>query len=71
MKKSYLFLLMFLASSMLFAQEQILNSFDAADADTNYWQYFDNQGGQHYQTSGSADSAFGWINILLSNCRCC
>jgi hypothetical protein len=63
MKKSYLFLLLFLASSLLFAQEQILNSFDEANADTNYWQYFDGQGGQHYQTSDNADSALGWLNV--------
>ena len=63
MKKSYLFLLMFLASSMMFAQELILNSFDEAHPDTNYWQYFDAAGGQHYVASVSADSAFGWINV--------
>ena len=63
MKKSLLIVLMFLVGGVLFAQEQILNSFDAEQADTNYWQFFDNQGGQHYQTSFNADSALGWINI--------
>ena len=63
MKKSYLIILIFLATGILFGQEQILNSYDAAEADTNYWQFFDNQGGQHYQTSDGADSALGWINF--------
>jgi len=63
MKKSLLTILMFLLSGILFGQEQIINSFDVAPTDTNYWQYFDNQGGQHYQTSDGADSALGWINI--------
>lgn len=61
MRKSYLTVLLFLLGGYLFAQEQIINSFDAEHPDTNYWQYFDNQGGQHYQTSENADSALGWM----------
>lgn len=63
MQKAYLTILFFLFAGFLFAQEQTINSFDTADPDTNYWQYFDNQGGQHYQTSDNADSAKGWINV--------
>ncbi|MBU2492920.1 MAG: T9SS type A sorting domain-containing protein [Bacteroidetes bacterium] len=63
MKKILLSFLIIFFSTVLFAQEQVLNSFDQADPDTNYWAYFDNHGGQHYQTSASADSAKGWINI--------
>lgn len=46
-----------------FAFGQVINNFDTAAADTNYWMWFDNQGGQHYQTNSSADSAKGWILI--------
>lgn len=63
MKKSFFILFFFLVSSGLFAQEQILYSFDAADPDTNFWAYFDNHGGQHYQTSVSADSLKGWMVV--------
>ena len=63
MKKTLTLLVLFLFAGSFMAQEQILNSYDAAPADTNYWQYFENHGGQHYQTSESADSAEGWLNI--------
>ncbi len=42
---------------------QTINNFDTASPDTNYWAFFDNHGGQHYETSTSADSAKGWIKI--------
>lgn len=63
MKKNLFIFIFLLITSGLLAQEQILFSFDEADPDTNFWAYFDNHGGQHYQTSVSADSALGWINI--------
>lgn len=40
---------------------QMINNFDVASPDTNYWAFFDNHGGKHYQTNGNADSAKGWI----------
>jgi len=43
--------------------QQMINSFDQAPADTNYWAYFDNHGGKHYQTNTNADSAKGWILV--------
>lgn len=63
MKKALTLLVLFFFAGSFMAQEQIINSFDEAPSDTNYWQYFDNHGGQHYQTSESADSAEGWLNL--------
>lgn len=63
MKKILLSFLIMLFSTVLFAQEQLINSYDQADPDTNYWAFFDNHGGKHYQTSASADGSKGWINI--------
>lgn len=63
MKKYYLIFLMFLTAGLLFGQEQTINSFDTADADTNYWVFHENHGGQHYETSAAADSAEGWLNV--------
>ena len=51
---------------MMFAQEQILNSFDEFHPDTNYWEYFETTG-KHYQVSVSADSALDWIKYIISN----
>ncbi|MDW7680058.1 MAG: sugar-binding protein [bacterium] len=53
----------FLVAITSIALGQLVNNFDSAPADTNYWAYFDNHGGQHYQTSDNADSAKGWILI--------
>lgn len=63
MKKLLTVAFLMLSMNLLFGQEFLLNSFDAASADTNYWAYFDNHGGQHYQTSVSADSALGWLTL--------
>lgn len=62
MKKLFLgcLFLLFISSAVM---AQMVNNFDVASADTNYWMYFDNQGGQHYQTNGNADSSKGWIVI--------
>ena len=50
-------------------QAQVINNFDAAPADTNYWEYFDpiTEGGtatvaDHYAVSTNADPELGWIN---------
>ena len=42
---------------------QVINNFDAASADTNYWAFFANHGGKHYQTNGLASDENGWIKI--------
>lgn len=65
---SRIFLLILLVPLLLFAQEQVLwDDFDAAPADTNFWAWFDNHGGQHYQTNDNADSAYGWIHYDYVN----
>lgn len=51
------------------ANAQMINSFDSAPADTNYWEFYDPvQEGHatstftgHYATSTNADSSLGWI----------
>jgi len=63
MKKLLTFSILILFSVMLSAQSQQLNSYDSAPADTNYWAFFDNHGGQHYQTSGNATAEHGWIKF--------
>ncbi|MBN2356088.1 T9SS type A sorting domain-containing protein [candidate division KSB1 bacterium] len=63
MKKVLLFVIV--AFLPLLAFGQMINNFDAAPADTNYWAYFDNHGGQHYQTSDQADSAKGWLQLTF------
>ncbi len=61
MKRLILFLL--IVPLIVLSQEQVLfNDFDSAPADSNFWAYFDNHGGQHYQTNTNADSAYGWIH---------
>ncbi|HEX9971797.1 MAG TPA: hypothetical protein VGD14_06980, partial [bacterium] len=62
MKKLLLFCLFLMIPISLIGQ-QMINNFDAASADTNYWAWFTNHGGKHYQTSGAADSAKGWILV--------
>jgi hypothetical protein len=42
---------------------QMINSFDKASADTNYWAYFANHGGKHYQTSTAAAKEKGWMKL--------
>jgi hypothetical protein len=51
-------------------QAQYINDFDAAPADTNYWEWYDpvTEGGTatatgHYAISTNADPALGWINV--------
>lgn len=61
MKKILFSLLMICVGSL--SAQPVINNFDEASADTNYWAFFDNHSGQHYQTSDAADSAYGWINI--------
>lgn len=46
---------------------QMINAFDAAPADTNYWMWFENHGGQHYQTNTTADSTHGWFVVNYVN----
>ncbi len=54
---------------MMGQMEQVVNSFDAAPADTNYWAWFEqiSSGNPdvsgHYQVSDNADSELGWINV--------
>ncbi len=42
---------------------QVIFNMDSAPADTNYWAFFDNHGGKHYQTNGLASDENGWIKI--------
>lgn len=56
-------ILLLLVTGLTFAQEEIINSFDSASPDTNYWAFFDNHGGQHFQTNDGADVANGFILI--------
>jgi hypothetical protein len=56
-------LISFLLLVPFIAFGQIINNFDIASPDTNYWAFFVNHGGQHYQTSGAADSAKGWLMV--------
>ncbi|MFH1197866.1 MAG: sugar-binding protein [bacterium] len=63
MKKLLTILLLMLSLNLLFAQEQIINSFDVASPDTNYWAYFANHGGKHYQVATNATADKGYINL--------
>ena len=62
MKNIKLLLFALLLPVMAIGQQSI-NNFDTASADTNYWAFFDNHGGKHYQTNGNATSDHGWIKI--------
>lgn len=62
MKKLLLFCLFLMIPISLIGQ-QMINNFDTASADTNYYAWFSNHDGKHYQTSGAADSAKGWILV--------
>jgi len=53
---------------MVVGHAQVINNFDTAPADTNYWEWFDpvTEGGSsataaHYAISTNADSSLGWI----------
>ncbi|NQV16899.1 hypothetical protein HQ531_15655, partial [bacterium] len=50
-------------------QAQMVNNFDSAPADTNYWEWYDpiNEGAEdgtadHFAVSANADPALGWID---------
>ena len=63
--------LLVLVPAMLNAQQMIEN-FDQAPADTNYWNWFNPVNpnvnfGAHYQTNVSADSQYGWIKVSYVN----
>jgi hypothetical protein len=73
--KTMLRLSMVLALLMVVGHAQVLNSFDAAPADTNYWEWYepvteggseDNPGG-HYAISTNADPELGWIHTSYVN----
>ena len=63
MKKLLSISLLFLLSGWLHAQSQMINNFDAASPDTNYWAFFPEHGGQHYQTNSGAADDKGFIHI--------
>jgi len=58
---------------MVVGHAEVINSFDAAPADTNYWEWFDpvTEGGSaenpagHYAISTNADPALGWIQTSI------
>jgi len=61
MKK--LLLVMVLALMPVLAFGQMINNFDAAPADTNYWNWKSNHGGQHYEVNTSAALENGWVRL--------
>lgn len=62
MKRVLWFLVLALMPVLAFGQ--VINTFDTADADTNYWAWFDTQhGGKHYQANTGATAENGWIII--------
>jgi len=63
MKKLLSISLLFLLSGWLYGQSQMINNFDTASPDTNYWSYFPGHGGQHYQTNTGAADDKGYIHI--------
>jgi hypothetical protein len=63
MKKLLSISLVFLLSGWMFGQSQMINNFDAASPDTNYWSFFPEHGGQHYQTNTGASDEHGFIHI--------
>ncbi|MBU4446165.1 MAG: hypothetical protein L6422_02200, partial [Candidatus Marinimicrobia bacterium] len=70
MKKYLLmFCILLLSVGVAYGQlEQVVNTFDAASADTNYWNWFDHVGndatiGGHYSISDNADPDTGWVKM--------
>lgn len=70
-----LFVVLMLAVSVAYGQfEQVINTFDEAPADTNYWMWHEsvNEGtaigvGGHYEINNSADPALGYMNLSYVN----
>ena len=68
--KTVLRISMVLALLVAVGQAQVINNFDAAPADTNYWEWYApvTEGGNagnpagHYAISTSADPTLGWIH---------
>jgi len=62
MKKALLFAFLVLPA-LVFGQ--VINSFDVASPDTNYWYYFDTQytTGRHFQTNGGATVDKGFLTL--------
>lgn len=58
MKKVFLTVLFLMLASSVFAQEYLINGFDEADPDTNYWLFFEND-------NAVTDSSY--INISYDN----
>ncbi len=65
MKQALLFFALLLMPLLIGAQT--INNFDEASPDTNYWAFFDNHGGKHYQTNGGAASDKGWLILTHVN----
>lgn len=63
MRKVLLTALVLICMASFAMGQQMINSFDQASPDTNYWAFFDNHGGKHYQTNTNAASDKGWIII--------
>jgi len=60
MKKSYLTLLLFLLSGLIFVQGQTINSFDTADPDTNYFLFFESD-------NAVSDSSYLNVSFVTDN----
>jgi hypothetical protein len=70
MKKYLLmFCILLLSIGVAYGQlEQVINTFDAASADTNYWNWFETVNsnatiGGHYHTNDNANQDTGWVKI--------
>lgn len=61
MKKALLFLVFALMPVLAFGQ--MIFNFDSAPADTNFWNFKANHGGQHYEVNTSASVEHGWIHF--------
>ena len=61
-------LIYFIILSKVFSQQLnfdgVINNFDSASPDTNYWTYFDGDSA-HFETPG-ADHNYGFINVSHS-----
>lgn len=61
-------LIFFIFAVFAVAQEKVINDFDQAPADTNYWAWFEHvnavtQHGGHYQTSEHSDSTKAYVHV--------
>jgi hypothetical protein len=61
MKKVLLFMVLSLVPVLAFGQ--VIFNFDSAPADTNFWNWKSNHGGQHYEVNTSAAPEKGYVRL--------